>query len=182
MTGFCDPVPCAPEPEPPAPGTRPPPAPGAEPLLVEDTITRGSAVRAQEPARTTKTPVATAAAGRSQRFQPIPSDRGRNRWTTAYKGARGPALTRSRLRSTELLGPARLAGSAIFQPEGTGRRALIRERILSSPSARGSTESAAVCSARRSTTSRSRGQRSEWLMAHAPGRNGGRPWRARYAA
>src|SRR5260221_7745698 len=99
MTGFCDPVPSAPEPEPPAPGTRP--EPGAEPLLAEDTITRGSAVRAQEPARTTKTPVATAAAGRSQRFQPIPSDRGRNRWTTADKGARGPVLARSRLRSTE---------------------------------------------------------------------------------
>src|SRR5258708_6928968 len=144
MTGVCDPVPSAPEPEPPAPGTRPPPEPGAEPLLAEDTITRGSAVRAQEPARTTKTPVATAAAGRSQRFQPILSDRGRNRWTTADKGARGPGLTRSTLPSTTLLAPARPASSAMLQPEGAGLRALIRERIRSSPSAPGSTDCVAV--------------------------------------
>src|SRR5258707_13952581 len=126
MPGFCNPVPSAPEPEPPAPGTRPPPEPGAEPLLAEDTIPRGSAVRAQEPARTTKTPVATAAAGRSQRFQPILSDRGRNPWTTADKGARGPVLTPGRLRSTQLPPPAPPPSSAMFPPEGVRLAAPIR--------------------------------------------------------
>ncbi len=181
MTGLCDPVRRAAGPEPPATGTRPPPEPGTELLLAEDVMICGSAVMAQVSARTTKTPVASAAAGRSQRYPPIRSAPGRNRRAAACKAARAAVLVGRRLR-TKLPRPAGPISSAICQPEGSCRRARIRERIRSSPSAPGSTESAAVHSARRSTPSRSRCQGSEWLMTHSPVPDRERPWLATHGA
>lgn len=177
MTGLCDPVRRPAGPEPPATGTPPPAEPGTEPLLAEDVTICGSPVMAQVIARTTKTPVASAAAGRSQRYPPIRSAPGRNSRAAACKAARAAVPADRRLR-TKLPSPAGPASSAMCQPEGSCCRARIRERIWSSPSAPGSTESAAMHSARRSAPSRSRCQGSEWRMTHSPVPGGELPWLA----
>ena len=133
----------------------------------------GRAAIAQDAPTTTSSPVASAAAGRSQATSPVAPCSGRNRSTTAPyaylilmpAGSRYLAATLSAAsRPVRYLAatvsaasrPVRYLARQPAQPadwNGTGGPAAILARILSSPSAPGSMLSAARRSARRSVCS-----------------------------
>ena len=119
-------------------------------LLAGD-IASGSAATAHEAALTTKMPVAIAAAGRSQPNHPARLGSGRNLSMTASDMAVSQAPL-----SSNGFQPAAPRPGAIRQREAlAARRTVILARIRSSPSAAGSTDSAAVISASRSARSKS---------------------------
>lgn len=127
--------------------------PADAPLAVE-TLTRWIVIAANAPAATTKIAVAVAAAGRTQPKRglawPGRAGGGRNLSTADQKNSRaeamaGPAQPTTRTAATEYQAPAVASDSS----GGRRSRSLIRSR----PSADGSTESAAVRSARRSSSS-----------------------------
>jgi len=123
---------------PPSPLAPPPMTPMKGRLRVPDEIACGSVVTARAPAATTKTAVAIAAAGRSHAARCGPcAGLGR-------AGLKSSVTGLSTSRSHEY--------PDIIQAACAGRGALSRARIRSRPSAAGSTESAARCSARRSTS------------------------------
>ncbi len=94
----------------------------------------GMAVMTHDAAATTKTPVASAAAGRSQPSRPVRSGSGRNRSTMA------PARYRSQMTagpSHRHSVPSTPPGADMAQPGWTGWRTEILARIRSRPSAAG---------------------------------------------
>jgi len=122
-------------------------------LSLAGAVITGSAVIAHEAAATTNSPVAIAAAGRSQPSQPSQPARaaraasGRNLSTTTLSAYLSQTPADSSHRSSD----QSRTGTAVRQPgSGTGCLAEILARIRSRPSAAGSTESAASRSAFRS--------------------------------
>jgi hypothetical protein len=147
LMGVPPPVP-VPPPLPPCPAEPLLAAPSAEALEVGET-TCGSSVTANAPAATTKTAMPMPATGRSQPYRgrawPGLAGAGRKRSMTARQATRtGSIQRRSQV--------AVLADQADADSrENIGR--LSRSLIRSSPSADGSIESAAACSARRRASS-----------------------------
>jgi hypothetical protein len=142
---------------PPLPPPLPPPPLWVEPLFEEPSADEeelgemacGSSVRAKPPAATTKTAMPMPATGRIQPYRgrawPGLAGVGRKRSTTAQKAA----TTGSIQRRSQAAVPADQADADSNDSIGRFSRSLIR----SSPSADGSIESAAACSARRRASS-----------------------------
>lgn len=130
------------------------------PELFAVCITWGSPAMAQEAPVTTSSPVASAAAGRSQPIQPPRRRSGPNRSATApyaylilmAAGSRCLATTLSAA-STPVRYLLLQAASPVYRTDCAGGAATIFVRIRSSPSAAGSIESAASRSARLSVCS-----------------------------
>jgi hypothetical protein len=130
--------------------------PGALPPAAEFTeedelgeMACGSVFRAKAPAATTKTAMPIPATGRIQLYRgrawPALAGAGRKRSMTAQKAATTGSITRR----SQAAVPADQADAA--SKDSIGR--FSRSRIRSSPSADGSMESAAACSARRRASS-----------------------------
>lgn len=159
----------------------PPPPPGGTPCVLLEVLTDGSTAIAQDAEATTKTPVASAAAGRSQ---PRRSLRPGSRLNLI---AIAPAACRSQAPAgpgNRQIGSRKLTAASHQCTRAAFWRAAILARIRSSPSAAGSTESTASLSALRSTPSRPAGYCSgrRWLMPHAPGLSAGTTSPVRYGS
>jgi hypothetical protein len=115
-------------------------------------IAEGRAATAHDAAVTTNSPVVTAAAGRSKPNQPARLGSGLNRSVTAPTTAENQPRRGSRTRHHDL--PS-VGAAAVHQPNlrRVDCLAAILARIWSSPSAPGSSESTAICSANRSALS-----------------------------
>jgi hypothetical protein len=114
-------------------------------------IACGSVITANAPAATTKIAVPIAAAGRSHAYLDLawPEPAGLNRSTVAQNRS---AVDSAAGRAQAMNRPLRSAYQPATMAKDSSEGGAIRSRIRSRPSADGSTDSAAACSARRSTS------------------------------
>jgi hypothetical protein len=119
-----------------------------EPL---EEIACGSVITANAPAATTKIAVPIAAAGRSHAYRDLawPGPAGLNRSTVTQNRSTSDSPTG---RAQAIARPLRSAYQPATKAKESSDGGAIRSRIRSRPSADGSTDSAAACSARRSTS------------------------------